>query len=201
MYYNWLSGDFICEMMVHSFDLMSWAMGEKLPLKATGTGGRQVRVDDIYGNIYDHSAIEFEYGNNRKGYHFSRQIDGCSSIDNLHISATHGYATIDNWSHRHELVGKENWVYQGPENNMYESQHQELFAAIRKGKMVNDGERMANISMIGVLARMVAYTGQTLTWQQALNSNEVLGPPIEQFSSDLKWDKNEVAKPGITIFS
>ena len=42
-YYNWLSGDFIVEMTVHSLDMMSWAMGDKMPVQATGTGGRQVR--------------------------------------------------------------------------------------------------------------------------------------------------------------
>jgi myo-inositol 2-dehydrogenase / D-chiro-inositol 1-dehydrogenase len=201
LYYNWLSGDFICEMMVHSLDLMSWAMGDKLPMKATGTGGRQVRVEEIYGNVYDHFAIEFEYGNGVKAYHFSRQLEGCSNANNLHIAGTLGRGIINNWPAAHELTGKEKWIYKGAENNMYETEHEELFAAIRKGKPVNDGEVMANSSMLGVLGRMVAYTGQTLTWDQALNSIEILGPPMEEYSRDLKWENNEIAKPGITKFS
>src|SRR5687767_7930978 len=55
-YQNWLSGDYLVEMIVHSLDLMMWAMGDKVPARATGSGGRQVRVDQKYGNIYDHFA-------------------------------------------------------------------------------------------------------------------------------------------------
>jgi predicted dehydrogenase len=201
LYYNWLSGDFICEMMVHSLDLMSWAMGDRLPLKATGTGGRQVRVEEIYGNIYDHMAIEFEYPNGVKGYHFSRQQEGCSTTNNVNIAGSLGNGYIENWPADHHITGKNKWSYSGKTNNMYETQHEELFASIRKGKPLNDGVRMANSSMLGVLSRMVAYTGQTITWEDAMKSNEVLGPPMDQYSRDLKWKSEEIAKPGITKFS
>jgi myo-inositol 2-dehydrogenase/D-chiro-inositol 1-dehydrogenase len=201
LYYSWLSGDFICEMMVHSLDLMSWAMGDKTPVRATGTGGRQVRVEEIYGNVYDHFAIEFEYANGLRAYHFSRQMEGCSNTNSVHVAGTLGRGSIENWPANHEFTGRNKWKYSGKENNMYETQHEELFAAIRKGKAINDGEQMANSSMLGVLSRMVAYTGQTLTWEEALNSKEELGPSMDQYSRDLIWTKNEIAKPGITRFS
>jgi predicted dehydrogenase len=57
LYYNWISGDMITEQAIHSLDLMSWAMGDVMPVKATGTGGRQSRTQDQYGNVYDHFAI------------------------------------------------------------------------------------------------------------------------------------------------
>lgn len=199
LYYSWLSGDFICEMMVHSLDMMSWAMGDKAPIKATGTGGRQVRVEEIYGNVYDHFAIEYEYANGVKAHHYSRQLEGCSNSNHVAVSGTTGRGYIE--SELHQITGKTNWKYSGERNNMYETQHQELFAAIRKGKTINDGEKMANSSMLGVLGRMVAYTGQTITWEDALKSNEVLGPPADQYSMDLIWKTNPVAKPGVTKFS
>ena len=201
LYYNWLSGDFICEMMVHSLDLMAWAMGDKLPLKATGTGGRQVRTEENYGNVYDHFAIEFEYPNGVRGYHFSRQQEGCSNTNHVNIAGTVGRGYIENGSGLHEITGKHKWRYAGEKNNMYETQHQEMFASIRKGKPLNDGIKMANSSMLGVLARMVAYTGQTLTWDEAFHSNESLGPKMDQYSRDLIWTDNSIAKPGITKFS
>ena len=60
---------------------------------------------------------------------------------------------------------------------------------------------MANSSMLGVMGRMVAYTGQTITWDEAFNSNETLGPKMDEYNRDLIWTHNEVAKPGITKFS
>lgn len=201
LYYSWLSGDFICEMMVHSLDLMSWALGDKTPLRATGTGGRQVRVEEIYGNVYDHFAVEYEYANGVKGYHFSRQLEGCSNTNNVMVTGTAGRGLIDNGPGVHQLSGNSKWSYSGEKNNMYETQHQELFASIRKGRPVNDGERMANSSLLGVMGRMVAYTGQTITWEEAMKSNEVLGPRMDQYNRDLIWKSNPVAKPGITKFS
>ena len=84
---------------------------------------------------------------------------------------------------------------------MYETQHQELFASIRKGKPLNHGIQMANSSLLGVMGRMVAYTGQTITWEEALNSKEVMGPRMDEYNRDLIWTHNEIAKPGITKFS
>ncbi len=196
LYYDWLSGDFITEMMVHSLDMMSWAMGDKNPIKATGTGGRQSRTEEIYGNAYDHFAIEYEYEKGVKGMHMSRQQDGCSFTNRVEIAGSQGNAFIH--GNKHEITGKVNWQYEGPKNDMYQTEHDELFASIRQGKPINDGELMARSSMLGVLGRMVAYTGQTITWDEAMNSNVVLAPAIDQYSWELKWATAEVAKPGIT---
>jgi predicted dehydrogenase len=199
-YYNWLSGDFIVEMAVHSLDMMSWVMGDKMPLKATGTGGRQVRVDEKYGNIYDHFAIEFEYANGAKGYHFTRQQSGTSSRNTVDVMGTDGNASVA-IGRIYEITGKNPWKYTGPTNDMYQTEHNELFASIRNGKPMNDGEWMANSTMLGIWGRMAAYTGQTITWEQAINSSEVLGPKTEDYAWDLKWKIPPIAKPGITKFS
>jgi myo-inositol 2-dehydrogenase/D-chiro-inositol 1-dehydrogenase len=197
LYYTWLSGDFITEMMVHSLDMMSWAMGDKPPLKATGTGGRQVRVEEVYGNVYDHFAVEYEYDNGIRGYHFSRQLDGCSTVNKLEIAGTLGNAVIGGVN-GHEITGKTKWTFQGEQNDMYQTEHDELFASIRKSKPINDGESMARSSMLGILGRMAAYSGQTITWDEALSSNQVLGPPVGQYTWELKWPSAEIAMPGIT---
>ena len=199
-YYNWLSGDFIVEMTVHSLDMMSWAMGDKMPVRATGTGGRQVRIDDKYGNIYDHFAVEFEYEKGVKGFHFARQQEKTSSRNSVEILGTDGSALI-NVGRNQEITGKDPWKYSGPKNDMYQTEHDELFASIRNDKPMNDGEWMANSTMIAILGRMVAYTGQTLTWEQALNSKEALGPGTGDYTWDLNWNGPPVAKPGITQFS
>ncbi len=197
LYYTWLSGDFITEMMVHSLDMMSWAMGDKPPLKATGTGGRQVRIEEVYGNVYDHFAVEYEYENGVRGYHFSRQQDGCSNLSKVEIAGTLGQAVIGG-ANGHEIMGNTKWTYQGEVNDMYQTEHNELFASIRKSKPMNDGEWMARSSMLGILGRMAAYSGQTITWEEAMNSNQVLGPAIDQYTWELKWPVAEVAMPGIT---
>ena len=200
LYYTWISGDHITEQAVHSLDLMAWAMGDEVPLKATGTGGRQSRTEDQYGNVYDHFAIVYDYPNGKKGFHFSRQQKDCSRAYHVELTGSQGTSYIDVFR-KHEIKGKEKWKWRGEKNNMYQNEHDTLFASIRKGEPYFDGIRMANSTMLAILGRMVAYTGQTLTWEEALNSQEVLGPELEAFNWDLKWPMKEVAKPGITKFS
>ncbi|WP_276372849.1 Gfo/Idh/MocA family oxidoreductase [Chryseolinea sp. H1M3-3] len=197
-YQNWLSGDYLVEMIVHSLDLMTWAMGDKVPARATGTGGRQVRVDPKYGNIFDHFAIEFEYDNNVRAFSFSRQQPGCSNRNTVEITGTLGnaYANMGKWAH--EITGKNKWIYDGEKNNPYQTQHDEFFASIRNAKPMNDGERMANSTMVAILGRMVAYSGQTLSWNDALNSTQVLGPAIDEYNWNLKHKSPDIAIPGIT---
>lgn len=97
-----------------------------------------------------------------------------------------------------ELSGRDNWEYKGEKNDMYQTEHNELFASIRNGKPMNDGEWMANSSMMAILGRDVAYTGQTITWDEAIKSEKTAGPPTDKFAWDLKWEGPGVAMPGRT---
>jgi predicted dehydrogenase len=196
-YYHWLSGDFVVEMHVHNIDLMLWAMGNRVPVSAVGVGGRQVRTDKKYGNIYDHIAVEFEYEDGTGGYHFGRQYNGCSTKQILDIVGTKGTASIDRRG-RHKIFNGKEWLYQGEENNMYQTEHDELFASIRKGNPTNDGEWMAHTTMMGIISRMVAYSGQTISWEEAMNSEKSIGPSVDQYAWDLEWPNGEIAIPGTT---
>ena len=198
LYYSYLSGDHIVEQAIHSIDMMSWALGDVKPLSATGTGGRQSRVQPEYGNIFDHFAIVYEYENGVKGFHFSRQQKDCSNSYAVDILGTKGRCLVDCIRDRHTITGAEDWKYEGADNDMYQQEHDELFVAIRNGKPVNDGERMAQSTMLGIMARMVAYTGQTLTYEEALNSNEVLAP--DDLNDNTIMQDPPVAQPGITKF-
>lgn len=198
-YQNWLSGDMLVEQAVHSIDMMSWAMNGRLPVKAIGTGGRQVRVAKKFGNIYDHFAIEYEYENGAKGFHFCRQQSGTASRNTVEVAGTMGDAKVT-IGREHIITGANPWHYTGEKNNMYQTQHDVLFASIRSGKPINDGEWMANSTMIGIMGTIAAYTGQEITWEQAFNSEHSIGPKIEDYDWDLEWENPPIPIPGITKF-
>lgn len=200
-YYHWLSGDHIVEQAVHSIDLMCWVMGDQVPIRATGTGGRQVRTDPIFGNIYDHFAIEYEYANGARGYHFCRQHNNCTNRNTIEMFGSKGLARITMGRHVLELSGKDNWTYNGEKNDMYQTEHDELFASIRKGRPVNDGEWMANSTMMAIMGRDSAYTGQTITWEDAISSDKAEGPPHDKFSWDLQWEGPGVPIPGKGVWA
>jgi hypothetical protein len=78
---------------------------------------------------------------------------------------------------------------------MYQNEHDELFKSIREDTPINDIQRGANSCMMAIMARMAAYTGQTVTWEQAMNSKENLVPDHVEFGP---FPTPEVAIPGKT---
>lgn len=198
LYYDWLSGDFITEQAVHSLDLMAWALGDRIPVKAIGTGGRQKRVDPIYGNVYDHFAIEYEYEDGVKGIHFCRQQSGTQGRNTVDVYGEEGHAFVRPASSA-EISGKlMNWKFDGDHDNMYQIEHNELFSAIRRNQPLNDGIWMAHSTMLAILGRMVGYSGQEITWEEALASDVHLGPRFEDYAWDVKWPMTDVPVPGKT---
>ena len=197
-YYSWLSGDFNVEQHVHFLDVCSWAKGA-YPIKAVGMGGRHVRTEKKYGNIFDHHSIVYEYDDGAKLYSNTRQMKGCKSNMSAEVQGSAGRARF---SERRNGVtinakGKDLWVYRGEDNDIYQTEHDELFASIRSGKPINNGEYMAKSTLLAIMGRMATYTGQEITWDMALNSKEVLGP--EKY----EWGPApavRIAMPGLTKF-
>ena len=200
-YFTWLSGDFNVEQHVHSLDKAAWAMHDEPPVRAWGMGGRQVRVDPKFGNIFDQHAVVYEYQNGVNVYAYCRQIPGCYSDVSDQFIGTKGRANIL----QHKIEGENPWHYTGPKPSMYDVEHQELFAAIRSGNTINNGVYLARSTMLAILGRMVNYTGQALTWEQAINSQQSLAPAKYAFDADPpilpdKDGKYPIAVPGETKF-
>ncbi len=191
LYFDWLSGDHICEQAVHSLDKTAWLQGDIHPQKAFGMGGRQQRTGAEYGNIYDHHTVFYEYPNNVRVFFTCRQQNNCANLVDEVVLGTKGQAQVIAC----RIEGENPWrPERGPKPDMYLSEHQELFNSIRDGKPINDGHFMANSTMLAVMGRMCTYTGQELTWDQCFNSQERLGPETYGWTDDVP--PSNVAIPG-----
>jgi predicted dehydrogenase len=191
-YFTWLSGDHIVEQHVHNLDKAAWVLKDAYPVAATGLGGRQVRTDPKFGHIFDHHSVVFEYANGVKLFSYCRQIKGCAQDVSDHIFGTQGSSELM----KHTIEGPHKWSYRGDLPDMYQVEHNELFAAIRSGKTLNDGSFMARSTLMAILGRMATYTGRRVTWEQALNSKENLMP--EKLDMAMSLPMPPVAMPGIT---
>ena len=194
LYFTWLSGDHIVEQHIHSLDKMAWAMKDQYPVRATGLGGRQVRTGIEYGNIFDHHAVVFEYAGGVKLFSYCRQQNGCAIDVNDYVLGTKGTCDVM----KHAISGETRWRYQGPSEDMYQNEHNEMFARIRAGKPINNGDYMTKSSLMAIMGRMATYTGKVITWQMALNSKENLTPAKYEFGP---LPMPPVAMPGVTKFS
>jgi predicted dehydrogenase len=205
LYYTWLSGDFNVEQHVHSLDKMAWVMQNEYPVSAVGSGGRQVRTDPLYGNIFDHHSVVYEYANGVKLFSACRQQVGCALDVSDHIMGTKGTCHIETSSPARGIIAdgkKIRWQSVSPgrkarRDDMYQNEHNELFASIRSGKPINNGDWMAKSSLMAIMGRMATYTGQVITWEMALNSREDLTPPAYEFGA---LPAPPVARPGFTKF-
>ncbi len=197
LYFTWLSGDHIVEQHVHNLDVAMWAMGGP-PARVTAMGGREMRKDPKYGHIFDHFACDFEWADGRHVASYCRQIDGCSSRVDERIECSRGTAILSSGSARFKARGGSGWAWEDEQQNPYVREHADLLASIQgTGPYVNEGAQIAHSTLMAIMGRMSAYTGKSLTWEQALNSGLDLTPPAYGFGP---LEPPEVARPGQTKF-
>ncbi len=204
-YFNWLCGDHINEQHIHNIDVINWFKGG-YPVKAQGMGGREVRNGKDHGEIFDHHYVEFHYADgsilNSQCRHQPKTM---SKVDELLIGTKGkifaGAANI--------VDHKGKVLYQfdkKTENNPYQTEHDELFAAIAKGEYkFADAENGAFSTMTSILGRLATYTGQIVTWDKAINSGLDIHPKTYAWDAEAPILPNAdgfypVAVPGVTRY-
>jgi myo-inositol 2-dehydrogenase / D-chiro-inositol 1-dehydrogenase len=171
LYFTWLSGDHIVEQHVHNIDVVNWAMGTH-PIAAHGMGGRQVRTGPEFGHIYDHFSIDYVYPNNVHLHSQCRQIQGCEGSVSEALVGDKGQCQVDKYT----ITGANTWKYGQKDNAPYVQEHTDFIASLRGGEPLNELKNTAESTLTAIMGRMAAYTGQAVTWEQALNSAESLMP-------------------------
>ena len=204
-YFVWLCGDHITEQHIHNLDVINW-FKEGHPVRAQGMGGRQVRKGKNHGEIFDHHYVEFQYADGSVLNSQCRHIPGTmSKVDELLIGTKGRIQCGD----ANILDAKGKVIYQfdkQTENNAYQSEHDELFAAIEKGEYkFADAENGAKSTMTSILGRMATYSGQVIEWDQALNSGLNLQPRAYDWNAPPPTIPNDegyyaVAIPGVTKY-
>ncbi len=193
--FTWLSGDGLVEQAVHTVDWLAWTFQDNPPASCTAVGGRQIPQEG--GNIFDHMELNYLWANEARAFLSQRQIPNCHNENNLYLQGTKGTGQM---GPRGTVInGETEWKFKGPGNNMYQTEHDEFFASIRKGEPINNGDRMAKSTLMGIMGRMAAYTGKQVTWEMALNSQETIVPEFPNgWQTQVEFPK--MAMPGITPF-
>ncbi len=182
-YFTWLSGDHNVEQHVHNLDVANWIMGEKHPVKARGMGGREVRNQLQNGQIYDHHFVEYEYADGTLLYSQARQVPGCQR--DISESAIGTLGRADLMQREFTLTGPNADTKRFRQNeDGHQLEHYPFFEAIRNNLNYNEAERGATATMTAILGRMSNYSGQDVTWGDAMASDQQLVPDaLVDFSS------------------
>jgi predicted dehydrogenase len=193
-YFNWLCGDHITEQHIHNIDVMNWFKGS-YPVRAQGMGGRQVRKGKDHGEIYDHHYVEFIYADGSILNSQCRHIPGTASRVDEMLIGTKGVIRCDEATIK-DAKGKELYRFDKKgENNPYQAEHDELFAAITKNEYkFADAENGAKSTMTSIMGRMATYSGQIIEWDKAINSG------IDIMPKTYAWDAPPPVLPGADGF-
>jgi len=122
------------------------------------------------------------------------QIDGFTNRNDRRLVGTKGHAYTD--FGRVVIEGRNQTEYAWDQLDPEIKQHADQIAAIRQGKRLNEGRRIAESTMTSIMGRMSAYTGRALKWDWAMKASKLdLSPPNYEFG-DLQM--RPVAVPGKT---
>ncbi|MDF1811657.1 MAG: Gfo/Idh/MocA family oxidoreductase [Verrucomicrobiales bacterium] len=202
-YFTWLSGDHNVEQHVHNLDVANWIKGEQHPVVARGMGGREVRNKLENGQIFDHHFVEYEYADGTLLYSQARQIPNCAREIGETAVGSIGRAEL---TQRLFTISGPNAVKKNFRRNEdgHQLEHFPFFKAIREDLPYNEAERGANATMTAIIGRMSNYSGQPVTWDDAMASNHILVPTdLVDFTSPAPVQPDEngwypVAVPGVT---
>ena len=199
-HFRWLSGDDVPQSLVHNLDRSSWVLGNKVPTKCHGLGGRSSMAEPIYGDVFDHHSVVYELDNGVRIYALCRTTTGCHNDSSSTVLGSKGKASITGC----RIWGETNWRWNG-RCNPYQVEHDVLFKAIRSGEPVNNGDYMARSTMITVMGQLSCYTGKEVTWEQINKSDFYYPPKPEDCRDDMEppvkagaHGSYPVPKPGFT---
>ena len=171
-YFNWLCGDQICEQHIHNLDVFNWFNGGT-PVKARGFGGREVRKGQKkFGEIFDHTAIEYTYANGAVLQSYGGHIPGAWNDVSEHLVCEKG--TVDCSGSIKDHDGKKLWHFRdmkmpNPGGHGYE--WVVLMNNLAEGKILNEGEYGAHSTLTAILGRTAAYSGKEVSWDTMLKSD------------------------------
>jgi predicted dehydrogenase len=186
-HFRWLSGDDVPQSLVHNLDRSSWVLGNAVPIKCHGLAGRSTMVEPLYGDVFDHHSVVYEFDKGVRVYAFCRTTAGCYDETSSLVLGAKGKGSLLTC----RIWGESNWRWQG-QCDPYQIEHDKLFAGIRSGTPINCGDYMARSTMITVMGQLSCYTGKEVTWEQVMASDYYYPPKPE----DCRDDMEPPTKPG-----
>lgn len=177
-HFRWLSGDDVPQSLVHNMDRASWVLGNKQPIKCHGLAGRSTMTDQIYGDVFDHHSVVYEFEDGVRVYAFCRTTNGCYDEDSSLIFGSKGRASLKAC----RIMGENNWRWQG-QCDPYQIEHDRMFAGIRSGNPVNNGDYMAKSTLTTVMGQISCYTGKEVSWEE-INKSDFFYAPLPEDCQD-----------------
>jgi myo-inositol 2-dehydrogenase/D-chiro-inositol 1-dehydrogenase len=194
--FSMMSGDHIVEQHVHNLDVANWFIGRP-PVQALGFGGRARRQG---GNQYDFFSVDLDYGDDVIVHSMCRQVKGCYTQVSEQFIGTEGSVWGDG-----KLQGRQVAVPAFEEKGgPYVQEHRDLIRSIRAGRPLNEARAVAEATLVAIMGRISAYTGQIVRWSDLARNekspwyNLTLKPAAADFEQGtvVAPEENVIPLPG-----
>jgi myo-inositol 2-dehydrogenase/D-chiro-inositol 1-dehydrogenase len=165
---NWLnftelSGDHIVEQHVHNLDVAVWFLG-RLPISAVGFGGRARRDS---GNMFDFFSVDYDFGKEVHIHSQCRQISGTHQRVGEMFTGTEGSCYGGG-----KLTGKTVKIAEikADSDNGQVQEHVDMIRSVIAGTPLNDSKSIAESTLVAIMGRISAYTGETVRWMDLMKN-------------------------------
>ena len=208
----WASGGCYSDFLIHNIDECCW-MKDAWPVKASGSGGRHYRGENVDQN-FDHYSVEYTFADGSKLLLNGRNIPGCDEKFASYAHGSKGAAVISASSHTPAKCciyqgqnmddSKITWRFGSAEPNPYDREWEHLIAAIRGDQPYNEAKRGAEASLVTAMGRMACHTGQEISYENMLACEHEFAPTVDQLTMDspaplqlLPYGKYAIPLPGL----
>lgn len=188
----WASGGSFSDYMIHNIDECCW-MKDAWPGKAMATGGRHFREGKVDQN-FDHYSVEYVFDDGLRMFMEQQNIAGTHGEFASYVHGTKGVAVISSAGHSpakcrifkgHNIKSDSLlWAAEQPEPNPYQTEWDDFISAIRTNEPYNEVKRGVDASLVCVMGRMSAHTGQTVTWDDVWNAKQEFAPDVDKLTMD-----------------
>ncbi|MDR0327990.1 MAG: Gfo/Idh/MocA family oxidoreductase [Planctomycetaceae bacterium] len=204
--FNWLTGSFIVDALIHNLDICCWANHDQLPVSALGIGGRLFR--NAGDDLIDNANVQYTFADGKKMHMYTVTIPNTwhgfrAIIHGAKGSCMLGEGVGDPKFYKDWNQQEAFWEPKAPGNDTYQTEHDRFFKAIRDGVAWNELDRGIDATFTAILGRMAIETGNMVTAEQAWTSTYQYAPDIDKLTlsgdSPVMPDANgnyRIAHPG-----
>ena len=188
----WASGGAYSDFNIHNIDEACWIKND-WPVEAKGLGGRHFREDWIDQN-FDNYSVEYTFEDGAKLFLESRNIDGCTGEFATYAHGSQGMAVFSQAGHspakcrifkgQRPKSDEVLWSFPPPEPDPYKVEWEDFLQAIRSNTPYNEVDRGVKASLVTSMGRLSAHTGQTVTYEDALNWKHEFVPAVDKLTLD-----------------
>ncbi len=170
------------------------------PVKAQALGGRHYKLNPegapYVDQNFDVYSVEYTFADGGKFIMDGRCMNGCTQIYSSYAHGTKGNAIVSSAydcglpsctfkglsPERSKLIWESK--VPGDEQDPYLNEWNDLVDAIRNDKPYNEVERGVYASAVSSLGRKAAHTGQEITLEDFMKSDQEYAPGVDKLTMD-----------------